>query len=435
MTKHDGAAALVASAAIPRGLLSVRAQVPRGIQQMGAGVPRAGIGPGAGQDATDAELNAAVRAFIERHEREAAEMHVALNTHAQKIAAISIGAGAGGAGAGLSPGDHYEGRQAFAHYLRTGDVQAGLRPQAGMRESSGPDGGYSVPQTIDAAIQHQLVDFSPIRDWATVITLGQGAGVYSRIINRRGAQSGWVGEEEARPETAGPALGTVTPAEGEVYANASITQWLLDDSTFNMGAFITDNIIDEFGLQEGDAFVNGDGVKKPKGFLAQPVSTAGDDARPFGTLQYIPTGAAGAFVAAPNQCDVLVDLVYSVKAAYRKGQGVGWMMNSLTAGHIRKFKDSDGRYIWTEALKEGEPALLLGFPVAINEDMPDIGANSMSVAFGNFRRGYLIVDRLGTRILRDPFTNKPKVLFYCTKRVAGHVSDSRAIKLLKFAAA
>ncbi|ODR94221.1 hypothetical protein AUC69_03475 [Methyloceanibacter superfactus] len=306
-----------------------------------------------------------------------------------------------------------------------------------MRESSDPDGGYSVPEEIDGVIQNQLLEFSPLRGWATIITLGQGQGGYSFLVNRRGASSGWVGETEARPETSTPEMAKITPPEGEIYANASITQWLLDDSQFNLDQFIRDNIIDEFAVQEGAAFVDGNGINKPKGFLQleDPVTTA-DATRAFGVLQYVASGvAADINDGTHNGVDALTDLVYALKPAYRQGPGVGWMMNSTLAGKCRKLKSlgDTAQYLWTESTQAGQPPMLLGYPVAIDENMPNVGANTFPIAFGNWRRGYRIVDRLGTRVLRDPFTNKPNVMFYLTKRVGGCVADSNAIKLLKCA--
>lgn len=364
-----------------------------------------------------AELTETFRDFQSRY-------NGALEDINARVAALTVG----GDGPGGNFREHSEGRRAFTEFLRTGN------PQAGMRESGDPDGGYAVPTTVDATIQNQLIEFSPLRAWATVITLGAGAGTYSFLVNRRGAASGWVGEEEARPATDTAKLGAITPPEGEVYANASITQWLLDDSNFNLDQFIRDNILDEFAVQEGEAFVSGVGLKQPRGFLNYDKSTDVDADRAFGTLQYVPTGVASALSdSTHNGVDALYDVLYSLRPSYRAGPGVGWMMNSTTAQALSKLKDGDGRYLWEPGLREGTSDRLLGFPVALDENMPSVGANAFPVAFGNWRRGYRIVDRLGTRLLRDPYTNKPKVMFYMTKRVGGAVADSNAIKLLKVA--
>ncbi|PZP16871.1 MAG: phage major capsid protein, partial [Sphingomonas hengshuiensis] len=186
----------------------------------------------------------------------------------------------------------------------------------------------------------------------------------------------------------------------------------------------------EFAKAEGAAFVNGNGTNRPRGFLASPTVATGDATRAFGTLQYLASGAAGDFAANPQ--DRLIDLVQSLRAPYR--QGAVFVMNSATLARIRKFKTSDGAFIWSPGLAAGQPATLLGYPVVEAEDMPDIAAGSLSIAFGNFRAGYLIAERSETAILRDPYSNKPFVTFYATKRIGGCVSNSEAIKLMKFAA-
>jgi len=344
---------------------------------------------------------------------------------AQKFAGATIGGSSGGtrnASRALAP---------LSAFLKTG-------AKAAMTEGDDPSGGYTSLPEVDSFIQNQLISLSPLRGYAKVDTVGMGIGTYSFLINKRGTSSGWVDEPDARPETNTPALGKITPADGEVYANPKISQRLLDDSAWDLSAFIQENISDEFALQEGAAFVTGNGVKKPRGFLNYPVALTADAARPFGTIQYVKTGKADGFAALDvdnevSPADAMVNLLYSLRRPYRSGAGqVAWLMNSTTAQVIRKFKDGRGDYIWQDSLQAGEPAMLLGYPVAIDENMPDIGAGAFPVAFGNWWLGYRIVDRtLGFRILRDPYTDKPNVFFYATKRVAGSVADSNAIKLLK----
>jgi HK97 family phage major capsid protein len=319
----------------------------------------------------------------------------------------------------------------MAEFVRTGQVQAG------MSIGSNPDGGYMVPYTVDNVIQSQLVALSPLRNYARIVLLGLGQGRYSFIVNERGATSGWAGETDARSETDTPVLGSVSPPEGDLFCNPKVSQWLLDDSSFNVEEFLQENISDEFAVQEGAAFVSGNGTNKPKGFLSYTRSTDGDGTRAFGTIQYMKSTVADALfptTGSVSPTDILTDLVYSLRAPYRAGPGVAWLMNSLTAGSIRKLVDGFGKPLWAEGLQAGLPPLLLGYPVAIDENMPDIEANACPVAFGNWRLGYRIVDRLGIRMLRDPYTAKPFVYFYTTKRVGGAVADSNAIKLLKCAA-
>lgn len=206
---------------------------------------------------------------------------------------------------------------------------------------------------------------------------------------------------------------------------------MLDDAMFNVEDWLADQIAREFAVAEGSAFVNGNGTNRPRGILTYTTTNEIDSVRAFGTLQHLATGTAGAFPAS-NPQDRLVELVHSLKAPYR--QGAAWVMNSDTLARIRKFKTTDGAFIWQPGMVEGQAATLLGYPVVEAEDMPDVAADSLSIAFGNFRAGYLIADRGETRILRDPFSNKPFVHFYATKRVGGAIIDTQAIKLMKFAA-
>jgi HK97 family phage major capsid protein len=312
-------------------------------------------------------------------------------------------------------------------YLRKG-LEAGVELKAvtGVTEAAG---GYAVPEEIDAEIDRVLTSISPIRAIANVVKVGTAG--YRKLVTKGGTPSGWVAETAGRPETGTPDFVEIAPPFGELYANPAASQAMLDDAAFDVEAWLAQEIATEFARAEGAAFVGGSGVNRPKGFLAAPTSAAGDGARPFGTLQYVSTGVAGGFPAS-NQQDKLIDLVQALRPPYR--QGAVFVMNSSTAARIRKFKTADGAFLWAPGLVAGQPDTLLGYPVVEAEDMPDVAADSLSVAFGNFRAGYLIAERTETQILRDPFTNKPFVHFYATKRIGGQVSNSEAIKLLKFAA-
>jgi HK97 family phage major capsid protein len=295
--------------------------------------------------------------------------------------------------------------------------------------ASGPKGGVAVPEEIDTVIDRVLRETSPIRSIARVVDVGSAN--YSRLITTSGVVSGWVAETAGRPETETPDFAEIAPPMGELYANPAASQAMLDDAMFDVEAWLGEEIGREFARAEGVAFVSGDGVNKPRGFLAGATSAAGDSTRAFGTLQFLASGAAGAFAAA-NPQDRLVDLVHALGASYR--QGATWVMNSATLARIRKMKTSDGAFIWQPALAADTPATLLGYPVVEAEAMPDIAADSLSIAFGNFQAGYLIAQRRETVVLRDPFSNKPYVHFYATKRVGGAIVDSRAIKLMRFSA-
>lgn len=287
------------------------------------------------------------------------------------------------------------------------------------------DGGFAVPRQIDAAIGAVLKKISPIRAIAQVVQTGTAG--YRKLIMTSGAASGWVSETTARPETASPKFAEIAPPGGDLYANPSATQAMLDDAAFDLEAWLADEIGREFARAEGAAFVNGTGTNQPRGFLQAPSTNQADGVRAFGTLQFIASGNATGFDAAPDL--KLFDLVHALKAGHR--QGAVFVMNSATLAMIRKLKATDGNYLWQPGLQEGAPVRLLGYPVIEAEDMPDVAANTTPIAFANFANGYLIAERYATRILRDPFTNKPFVNFYATRRIGGQVLDSEAIKLLK----
>nr|WP_315460676.1 phage major capsid protein [uncultured Sphingomonas sp.] len=314
---------------------------------------------------------------------------------------------------------------AFAGFVRTGTVLE-MKAFTGV---TGDAGGYAVPREVDGEIAKVLKSISPIRAIANVVTVGSAG--YRKLITTGGTPSGWAAETAARPETASPVFAELVPPMGELYANPSASQAMLDDAAFDVEAWLAGEIATEFARAEGAAFVGGTGVNRPKGFLTAPVSTAKDATRPLGTLQYLPSGAAEDFGTAPDER--LLDLVHALRAPYR--QGASFVMNANTLARIRKFKTADGMPLWQPSLAAGQPATLLGYPVVEAEDMPDIAANALSIAFGNFQAGYLIAERGETAILRDPYSNKPFVSFYATKRVGGCVADSAAIKLMKIATA
>jgi len=312
-------------------------------------------------------------------------------------------------------------------YLRKG-LEAGveLKAMSGATEAAG---GYAVPEEIDAAIERTLKAISPIRAIANVVKVGSAG--YRKLVTSGGTPSGWVAETAGRPETATPVFAEIAPPFGELYANPAASQAMLDDAAFDVESWLAQEIATEFARAEGAAFVSGSGVNRPKGFLAGATSAQVDGVRPFGTLQFVASGAAGGF-AANGAADRLIDLVQALRSPYR--QGAVFVMNSATAALIRKLKTADGAFLWQPGLVAGQPDTLLGYPVVEAEDMPDVAADSLSIAFGNFRAGYLIAERTETQILRDPFTNKPFVHFYATRRVGGQVMNSEAVKLLRFSA-
>ncbi|WP_156679434.1 phage major capsid protein [Sphingomonas profundi] len=357
---------------------------------------------------------------------EVAELRAELATMRGRMDAQAVAAARpalAGAGGAISAE-----RKAFVEaYLRKG-VETGVELKS-LAAVTGDAGGYAVPREIDAMIDRTLKAISPIRAIANVVTVGTSG--YRKLVTTGGVASGWVAENGARPVTDTPTFAEVAPPMGELYANPAATQAMLDDAAFDVEQWLANEVATEFARAEGAAFVNGNGTNKPRGFLAGPITAETDGVRAFGTIQYLASGAAGGFPATSPQ-DRLIDLIQSLRSPYR--QGAAFVMNSATLTAIRKFKTADGAFLWQPGLIEGRPDTLLGYPIVEAEDMPDIAANSYSIAFGNFRAGYLIAERSETQILRDPFTNKPFVQFYAVKRIGGAVSNSEAIKLMKFSA-
>jgi HK97 family phage major capsid protein len=353
----------------------------------------------------------------------------------EEVAGLKARVEAGALRAGRAPLDGIKsgggggaGRSAFVErYLRRG-LDAGVEMKS-VTGATGPDGGFAVPREIDEAIETLLKSISPIRAIASVVATGSAG--YRKLVAAGGTPSGWASETAPRPETATPVFSEIAPPSGTLYANPAASQAMLEDAAFDLEGWLSDEVAREFARAEGEAFVRGTGVNRPRGFVTYPTTAEADGVRAFGTLQHVASGAAGAF-AATNAGDRLVDLVHALRAPYR--QGAVWVMASDTLARIRKLKTTDGAYIWQPALSAGQPASLLGYPVVEADDMPAVAADSLSIAFGNFRAGYTIADLGETGILRDPYSNKPFVHFYATKRVGGAVVNSEAIKLMRFSA-
>ncbi|EAU40133.1 major capsid protein, HK97 family [Fulvimarina pelagi HTCC2506] len=325
--------------------------------------------------------------------------------------------------ADAAPSEH---RQAFEAYARGGD-ESGLRQleAKAMSQLTGGDGGFLVPDETETEIGRRLAAISPVRAAATVRTVS--AAVLKKPFAISGAQTGWVGETEIRPETSAPQLAELSFPTMELYAMPAATNALLDDAAVDLDRWIGEEVEQAFAAQESQAFVNGDGVNKPRGFMTYP--TVAEHAWSWGNVGSLNTGADGAF-AAGEAADKLIDLVYALKAGYR--QNASFMMNRRTQAMVRKLKDADGNYLWQPPSAAGARASLMGFPLIEAEDMPDAEAGANAIVFADFKRFYLVVDRQGVRVLRDPYSAKPYVLFYTTKRVGGGVQDFDAGKVLTF---
>jgi HK97 family phage major capsid protein len=356
-----------------------------------------------------------IRVKLQKQDERIAMLTTKTMTHARPALSAEIDTGA----------PH---KKAMAAYLRCGDDD-GLRgldlEQKGLNTAINAEGGYLVdPQTAES-IQSVLRSASSLRSIANVVQVD--ATSFDVLIDATDTGAGWADEVADTNETAAPQIERISIPLHELSAMPKASQRLLDDSAFDVEGWLAGRIADKFARAEADAFINGDGMGKPSGFLNG--ATVEESSWTWGSLGYVATGTAGDFDGV-NPADAIVDLVYALGARYRAN--ATFVMNSKTAGAVRKMKDADGRFLWSDGLAAGEPARLMGYPVLIAEDMPDIATDAYAIAFGDFSAGYTIAERPELRVLRDPFSAKPHVLFYATKRVGGDVSDYAAIKLMKF---
>jgi len=316
-------------------------------------------------------------------------------------------------------------KAAFDTFLRKGEEVMGPEERKALSVGTDPDGGYVVNPDLSGRIVMKVFETSPMRAYASIQVISSDA--LEGLFDLNEASSGWVGETDSRPETNTPQLGKWRIPAHELYAKPKATQKLLDDASINMEAWLASKVAEKFARDEANAFVVGNGVNKPRGFLTFSSGTTLP-----GTIERFDTGVNGAFAAAPNGGDVLINALYGLKQQYRAN--ATWFMNRATLKLTRKLKDSDGAYLWSPGIAAGQPASLLGYPVASFEDMPDPATDSLSIAVGDMREAYQIVDRLGIRTLRDPYSAKPYVEFYTTKRVGGDVVNFEALKLIEFTA-
>lgn len=314
---------------------------------------------------------------------------------------------------------------AFGRFLRKGEERFTADEHKALSVGTDPDGGYVVYPDMSGRIVQRVYETSPMRAYATVQTISSDAleGLYD--LDEAGAS--WGGETESRPETDTPQIGRYRIPAHELSAKPQATQKLLDDAAINMEAWLSAKVADKFARTEAAAFVTGNGINKPRGFL-----TYTDGTTLPGTIEQFDTGVNGAFAAAPSGGDILISALYGLKAPYRAN--AVWAMNRATTTLTRKLKDSDGSYLWSPGIAAGQPATILGYPVASFEDMPDPATGSLSIAVGDWREAYTIVDRIGIRVLRDPYSSKPYIQFYTTKRVGGDVVNFEAMKIVAFQA-
>lgn len=360
---------------------------------------------------------------VDRINAEITNLQKALDDTNALVAAMKIG---GSGGDEPLSAERLEHSKAFNKWFRKGvdNGLADLEVKAALTTQSDPDGGYLVPTEVETTITRVLGATTVMRQLATVMPVGTNE--YRKFVNMGGAGAGWVGEEQARPETGTPTLRELIFNVMEMYANPSTTQTMLDDGIVDIAAWMADEVQQTFSELEGTAFITGDGVKRPRGLLSY--STVANASYSWGNLGFVVSGAAAAF-ATSNPGDAIIDLYYALKQGYR--QNAAFLTSDAVMSSIRKFKDGQGNYLWAPPTAAGEVPTILNKPVYTDDNMPALAANAFPLAFGDFSRGYTIIDRTGIRVLRDPFTNKPKVQFYTTKRVGGGVSNFEAIKLLK----
>lgn len=390
------------------------------------------------QDAASqiAAINAAVTAMREKHEEalagrltqeEANALIEPINAEIDRLsAALTAASLGGGAGDGLNAAER-EHRTAFATWFRRGNVDADLSQlaiNASLTTQSDPDGGYVVPVDWEQGIDRVLTRMSVMRQLARVVQIG--GQTYKKLVSVGGATSGWVGEEDDREETATPVLRELSLPSGELYANPAATQTLLDDARFDVAAWLADEISISFDEAESPAFIRGNGKNKPRGFLAY--DAVANDSYAWGKVGFVTTGAAAAF-ASSNPGDALIELLFALKQGYRNG--AAFVTSDKTMAAIRKWKDGQGNYLWAAPTTSEQVGTILGKPVYTDDYMDELGANKFPVAVADWKRAYTIADRMGVSILRDPYTNKPFVQFYATKRVGGGITNFEAIKLLK----
>jgi HK97 family phage major capsid protein len=407
-------------------------------------------------DATDAnamltQINVAFEAFKTEHNEELAGVKAGMadvvktekvdrinaditkmNTEFDKLNAQIAAMKLGGGGSDVDPA-LAEHAQAFNKFFRKG-VDAGLSDleiKAKLNTQSDPDSGYLVTPEMETAIDRVLGTVSTVRSLARSMNIS--TDTYKKLINVGGASSGWVGESEARPETDTPKLREIAINTAELFANPASTQKALDDASIDIAAWLAEEVSIEFAEQEGAAFVNGNGVNKPRGILAY--DKVANASYAWGKTGFIVSGKAASFAdasATASPADAFIDLHYALKQGYRTN--ASFLMSDLTMGKVRKFKDAEGAFIWAAPSGTAEVATILGKPTYTDDNMPAVAANAYPIAFGDFNRAYLIADRIGVRVLRDPFTSKPNVLFYTTKRVGGGITNFEAIKLMKISA-
>ncbi|MEL6707618.1 MAG: phage major capsid protein [Pseudomonadota bacterium] len=381
------------------------------------------------------ELNTAFAAFREKHDEQlgAKVDDTVLTEHVERInnsitdleeALDRVLATQANPGGGESLRDP-EYSAEFQAYFQAGAMTQNLEQVKAAATKTDGEGGYLAPVEWDRTVTDRLKQISEIRRWADVQTIS-GAG-FSKVFNDRDVGSGWVGETAARPETTTPGLTSLNFPLGELYANPAATQGLLDDAEVDVEEWLAGEVETEFARQEGIAFLSGDGTNKPHGILTYVDGAANANRHPWGAIETVNSGAAASLTG-----DGFISLIYELPEEYEANARL--FLNRTTSGRARKLKDGQGNYLWQPSYQVGQPSTIAGVPTAHIPGMPAVAADAIAALYGDMRMAYQIVDRIGLRVLRDPYTNKPYVHFYTTKRVGGGLKNPEAMKALKIAA-
>lgn len=358
---------------------------------------------------------------VDRIQATILDLQAVIDQQAKLLAAAKL---AGGDFSPLADAD-YTGK--FVAYFRDGVGEAEIKAaqktgiRAALTEGSPANGGFTTPVEWDRTITDKLKLISPIRAEAQVQPISTVG--FSKLFNDRAVGSGWVGETAARPATTNPGLTSLPWAIGEIYANPAASQDLLDDSLINVADWLGGEVEYEFSRQEGIAFLSGDGTNKPNGLLTYVTGGANAATHPFGAITTTASGAVGAFTT-----DAIITLIYALPAIFQAN--AKFFSNRLSMAAMMKLKNGQGNYIWQPSFQAGQPATLMGAPIVDLPDMPAVATGNAAMLYGDMKRTYLVIDRMGTRVLRDPYTNKPFVQFYTTKRVGGGVQNPEAMKAI-----
>lgn len=422
------------SLAVKRGILAVRAEAPSMAElvRLIDGVNRnfeelkAATEQRFSAMAKSGSVDVLVTEKIDRLNGEITKQQAAIDETTKVLAKLRAGGEGNG---GLSPeASAYRGN--FNAYFRRGENENEVKQfNAAATRGSNPDGGYLVTDQMETAIDRVLGTVSAVRGIARVINIS--AASYSKLVNLGGTSSGWVGENDSRPNTNNSQLSKLEFQAMELYANPYASQTLLDDASVDIAAWLAEEVSIEFAEEEGAAFITGNGVAKPRGLLSYDMVANANWA--WGKVGYVAGGSASTFDTGTgkNGTEKLISLIHALKQGYRGN--ARFLMNTSTLETVRTMKDANNNYVWQPSVQAGTPATLLGYQVVDDDNMPSIGADNYPVLFGDFQRAYLIVDRAGIRVLRDPYSNKPYVSFYTTKRVGGGIQNFQAVKALKIA--